>query len=147
MKRSLKSMLGITLLEIMLVLAIAAMIIVMSVRYYQSASANEKINTALDVVTGVVAGAESYLTANGTISGMTSSLLSPYLSGGSMGFSPWGGTITLTSPTANSYIIGLPSVPASVCAQFESLLKQNAKLSPSACPASGSSLVSITVTE
>ena len=38
---------GVTLLEIMLVLAIAVMIIVISVRYYQAASASQQANTFL----------------------------------------------------------------------------------------------------
>ena len=44
MKRTIKSIYGATLLEIMLVLAIAAMIIVMSVRYYQSAQMSSQAN-------------------------------------------------------------------------------------------------------
>ena len=65
MKKTVKSMLGVTLLEIMLVLAIAALVIVMSIRFYQSAADSNKVNAGLNTIQGVVAAAESSITATG----------------------------------------------------------------------------------
>jgi len=129
MKRSFTSVLGVTLLEIMLVLAIAAMIIVMSIRYYQSASLNEKIATTLNNVTAIVAAAESYLAATGTLAGATAANLTPYLPGGTMPFSGWGGSMAVTNPSANGYSITIPSIPTAACTPFTNLIKQNSKLS------------------
>jgi type II secretory pathway component PulJ len=47
MKKQARSILGVTLLEIMLVLAVAAMIIIMSVRYYESANSSQQANATL----------------------------------------------------------------------------------------------------
>jgi type II secretory pathway pseudopilin PulG len=132
MKRNFKSMLGVTLLEIMLVLAIAAMIIVMSIRYYQSASLNQKLNAAVDTITGIVAAGESYLSAYGTFSNITSGIKN-YLPGGNIPTSPWGGALTITGggATATSYTINGLNAPTGSggCNQLQALLKNNSKLS------------------
>ena len=79
MKRFAKSMLGVTLLEIMLVLAIAAMIIVMSVRYYQSASASQQVNAVLQQIQGITAAADGLAQATGSYSAanVSSTTLAP----------------------------------------------------------------------
>jgi Tfp pilus assembly protein FimT len=132
MKQSRQSILGVTLLEIMLVLAIAAMVIVMSIRYYQSASLNQKIAATLNNITAVVAAAESYLAATGTLTGLATAEITPYLPGGVMPYTGWGGQMTVTGGQASSYTIGLPSVPSAACTQLTNLVKQNSKLSMAA---------------
>ena len=141
MKRSFKSVLGVTLLEIMLVLAIAAMVIVMSIRYYQSASLNQKIAATLNNITAIVAAGESYLAATGTLTALSSTNLNPYLPGNTMPFSGWGGQMSVTTGAANSYSIGIPSVPANGCTQLTNLVQQNSKL------VMASGCASVTVTE
>jgi Tfp pilus assembly major pilin PilA len=142
---------GVTLLEIMLVLAIASMVIIMSVRYYQSASLNQKINAAVDGVTGIVAAAESYLAStgsNGALSGISSGQLIAYLPNGVMPSSPWGGALTIGSGSTNGYIITIPNVPGTGCTALSSLLQQNSKLTASGCVAEGSAgALTVTVTE
>ncbi|SRR5579883_141231 len=140
MNKRLSRMAGVTLLEIMLVLAIAAMIIVMSIRYYQSASLGQKVNSAIDTITGIAAASENYLNANGGYTGMTMSGLQPFLPAGSKIASPWGGAITLTgTPSASSFVISMPSVPGEGCAQMTSLLQSNRKVVISGCATTGSS--------
>jgi Tfp pilus assembly protein PilE len=133
MKR-ISRMLGVTLLEIMLVLAIAAMVIVMSIRYYQSASISQKINSAINTITGIVAAGENYLNAKGTYSGISMSGLSVFLPGGGATSSPWGGLVSLSGAGAATYTIIMPNVPADACAQMNALLKTNNKVT---IPASG----------
>lgn len=120
-------MLGVTLLEIMLVLAIAAMIIVMSIRYYQSASMGQKVNTAINTITGIVAAGENYLNANGSYTGMTTSSLSAFLPGGASTYSPWGGQISITGSTS-TYSFNMDNVPTQACTQMKGLLKANKKV-------------------
>lgn len=132
MKQSRQSILGVTLLEIMLVLAIAAMVIVMSIRYYQSASLNQKIAATLNNITAVVAAAESYLAATGTLMGLAKTEITPYLPGGIMPYTGWGAQMTVTGGQASSYTIGLPGVPSAACTQLTNLVKQNSKLSMAA---------------
>lgn len=122
---------GVTLLEIMLVLAIAAMVIVMSIRYYQSASNNQKIAAGLNAVTSVIAAGESVLGARGSLLTIAVDAL-PYLPNNLMPNSPWGGPMTITSPTPTSYTINM-TIPTALCPSFLSLVTQNSKLATSAC--------------
>lgn len=122
MKKSLRTMLGVTLLEIMLVLAIAAMVIVMSIRYYQQASSNQRVNAMVDIVTGFVAAGQSYLNAKGSYSQVTASALSPYLPNNAVPASPWGGTLSVTSPAATSFTLSISSIPANDCTKLNNLL-------------------------
>lgn len=139
MKRYGKSMLGVTLLEIMLVLAIAAMIIVMSIRYYQSASSNQKINSAVNIITGIVAAAESALTMGG---GLSASTIKSYLPGGTLPKSPWGGDVTL-SATTNTFTIVIPNVGGDCSTKLSTLMSTNSKV---ALTCSGSN-ATVVVTE
>lgn len=144
MKKSFKSALGVTLLEIMLVLAIAAMIIVMSIRYYQSASTNQKVASTMDNITGVMAAGESFLAATGNLSAVSATDLTPYLPGGALPNSPWGGPFTVKAIGANSYSMTIPSVPANACNMLKALVGQNSKLTPD-CSTAGQ--LTVTVTE
>jgi len=128
MKRSFKSMIGVTLLEIMLVLAIAAMVIVMSIRYYQTASLNQKINSMMSTVTAITAAGENYYAANGSFAGINQTAIQNYMPGGTMPSTPWGGTITIAAGTDNySYTITPAGVPANACGAIRGLLQQNVK--------------------
>ncbi len=131
MKKSSRSMLGVTLLEIMLVLAIAAMVIVMSIRYYQSASNNQKMAAGLNAVTSVIAAGESVLGAKGSLATIATDAL-PYLPNNAMPNSPWGSPITISGAAATTYTIVM-NIPSSICPAFLSLVQQNNKLSTSNC--------------
>jgi len=138
MKRSLqakKTLLGVTLLEIMLVLAIASMVIVMSIRYYQSASNNQKINAALNVITGMVAGGESVLGATGSLA-TVGTAIKPYLPNNKLPDSPWGGVVEVTAAGESTYRFTV-NVPAAVCPGLLALVNQNSKLSTSNCGTPG----------
>ena len=129
MKRSLqakKTLLGVTLLEIMLVLAIASMVIVMSIRYYQSASNNQKINAALNVITGVVAGGESVLGAKGSLATVGADIL-PYLPNAKLPDSPWGSPIVFGIQNVSDYTFTM-NVPTAVCPSLKALIEQNSKI-------------------
>ncbi len=142
MKKSHKVAFGVTLLEIMLVLAIASMVIVMSIRYYQSASNNQKIAAGLNTITAIAAAGESFL-ATGPATGFTNvanANLSPYL-GGTMPTSPWGGAVTVSGVNSTSYkIVMTVSQDAVVCTQLIALLSQNSKLNSPAPTCTGGSL-------
>lgn len=131
MKRSTKSMLGVTLLEIMLVLAIAAMIIVMSVRYYQSAQANQQANAVLSEIQAITASADALAQGTGSYAGLTTDTVIPMLPssvihGGTIN-TPWGGTITVTGKSSNTYEVSLTAMPASVCSSLKAQLQANSK--------------------
>lgn len=147
MKKMMKSVLGVTLLEIMLVLAIAAMIIVMSVRYYQSASANQQANTVMQMIQGITAAADGLAQGTGTYTTVTSANVTPLMPNNSLS-TPWGATVTISNGTASTYTVSFPSTPAAVCRSVSSKLASNAKFTTvtaaATCGTSGSVAFSYT---
>lgn len=129
MKRFGKSTQGVTLLEIMLVLAIAAMVIVMSVRYYQSASSSQQANAVLQQIQGITAAADSLAQASGSYvtANLSKNTIAPLVPGGlTSGFiTPWGTDITITVQNASSYQVDLGQAPSGVCPLVVSKLTTN----------------------
>lgn len=147
MKKFVKSIVGATLLEIMLVLAIAAMIIVMSIRYYQSANASQQVNTLLGQVTSIVAAADSLAQASGSYSaaGVTTATIQALVPTNSMR-TPWGTDITVTPVAASSFTINIPAVPGNVCPLIRSKLGANnhfTAITPAACPAAATNMTTV----
>jgi Tfp pilus assembly major pilin PilA len=144
-----KKVLGVTLLEVMLVLAIAAMIIVMSVRYYQSATSSSQSNTALTQIQSIIVAADSISQAGGTYTGVvTSSAISPLLPSNGL-VMPWGETATIgtgTSGSVSTLTIGLTSIPTGVCPILFANLKANnhITISPTACTSGAVTAATIT---
>lgn len=125
MKRFAAKQLGVTLLEIMLVLAIAAMVIVMSVRYYQSATASQQTNATLQLVQAIAAAADNLAQSTGSYSGVSTATVAPLLPGGGSTIpTQWGTVITITSGT-NTYGVSIASVPSQVCPLLVSRLSAN----------------------
>jgi type II secretory pathway pseudopilin PulG len=148
MNKKLKSALGVTLLEVMLVLAIAAMIIVMSVRYYQSASSSQQANAVLEQVQGIVSAADGLAQAKGSYSaaGINNSSLTPLLPGGGL-TTPWGEPIAVSGATSTTYTIDLGSVPSGVCPLLYSKLSTNNNFSVSGtCSPTAATPTTITYT-
>ena len=139
MKKFKSSMLGVTLLEIMLVLAIAAMIIVMSIRYYQSAGTSNQANAVLQQIQAITAMADNLAQTNGSYSQISSGTLKPLLPGNSF-TAPWGGAITISNPTTISYDVSIASTPGAVCTLILNRLKNNAQYTGVTCPPSGGNL-------
>lgn len=154
MKKSYHKMLGVTLLEIMLVLAIAALVIIMSIRFYQTASTTNKVNAAMTSIQSVVAAGENFLTSGGSTDKITTGI-TPYLPGGQLPKSPWTGapvslaagssvgqyTITMDSPGAAPQNASTPTT-GSPCSQLAVQLHQNPALGTPAC---GSGKIVVTV--
>ena len=112
MKRFLKSTQGVTLLEIMLVLAIAAMIIVMSIRYYQSAQASSQANAFVSQVQAIAAAAENLAQGTGTFPAATT--LTPILPVNALTSPPWGGTLAYQS-AATGFTLTYTAPGAATC--------------------------------
>jgi len=124
MKRFSKKMLGITLLEILLVLAIAAMIIVMSVRYYQSSTASQQANSALEQIQAITAAADGMAQSSGTYNSVSTSSVKLLMPNGIMTTS-WGGDIKVSNPSQTSYDVSLDATPPSVCQMLTSKMGTN----------------------
>lgn len=116
---------GVTLLEIMLVLAIAGMIIVMSVRYYQSASQAEQANAFTQQVQGITATVESYSVGGTGYLAATQTIITPLLPQSAF-VTPWGATMTYT-PEATGFELSIPFPPSrGVCSLIQARLQSDA---------------------
>ncbi|MFZ2316153.1 MAG: hypothetical protein WAW86_10925 [Gammaproteobacteria bacterium] len=131
MKQNIRSTLGVTLLEIMLVLAIAAMIIVMSIRYYQSATSSQQVNTILQQIQGVTAAMDNLAVGSGTYAGITQAQLQAAVGGAANLTTPLGTTITMSAPSATGYTITAP-LNATVCPMVATKVAANLKMAVTA---------------
>jgi len=148
MKKMFKSILGVTLLEILLVLVIASLVLVMSIRYYQTASQSSKVNVGMETLSGIIGAVDSYVNAGNTMASITSAtIIQNYLPNNQPIPSPWGtGNITVVG-AANSYNITYPSTPFDACTKFAALATQNRKITQvGSCPGSGAADLVFTVT-
>jgi len=117
MQKSIRYRLGATLLEVMLVLAIIGLIILMSVRYYQSASTSNQVEAVLEAVQSITATSEN-IGGIGTLGYTASQLTSTALKGvggTTILKGPFGGTITVTGVSATTYTVTIPNVVAQPC--------------------------------
>lgn len=113
MKR-LSRMLGVTLLEIMLVLAIAAMVIVMSIKYYQSATNSQQANTLLNQILAITAAADNLSQGTGTFTPASQASVSAVVGASNMTL-PWTGSAITVTPAASTFDISVVGVPTAVC--------------------------------
>ena len=128
MKRFARSALGVTLLEIMLVLAVAAMIIVMSVRYYQSASTSQQANAFLSQVNAITASMNSLSQSTGNYTGLDESSIKPILPTNGL-IPPWGGTGITVKGSSTGFEISTSNVPEGVCSLVTSQLESSSNYS------------------
>lgn len=134
MKRYCKS-LGVTLLEILLVLAIAAMIIVMSVRYYQSATASQQSNALMSQIQSITAAADN-LAQGGSYVDATQTAIAGLLPQNGL-TAPWGGAITVTGQSATSYLVTVKETPTAVCTLIVNRLKTDNHYTTVTCTPTG----------
>jgi type II secretory pathway pseudopilin PulG len=132
MKKLIKSIAGVTLLEIMLVLAIASLVIVMSIRYYTNATAAENINIIIESTQNIAAAMDNLSSTAGNYSTVSTSALSATVGSANMK-TPYGSTITVGSNTGGTYVVSIPSLPSAVCLGLVQKLKSNSKFTSPTC--------------
>lgn len=125
---------GVTLLEIMLVLAVVAAIVVGSVRYYQTATAINQLNVVSTEILAIVGAAQEVAQPTGSFSsGLNNkgkAALAPYLPGNVFN-TPWGTTMDVKATTATLSIM-VPGVPGSICDLLSKRLALNKHFSVTA---------------
>lgn len=121
---------GIGLLELMLALAVIAVMIVISVKYYTSANTEQEATSLVDSYNTIKSAVENYLAdnPNATVPSLQVLIQNGYLpnlyggltqaSGGTAKFTvnnnPWGGTITV-APQKGMFTIQQTNIPGVVC--------------------------------
>lgn len=137
MRRSLRSLAGATLLEVMLVLSIVALIILMSVRYYQSTTTASQTEQVMGIISALTAAADNLsLGTAGGYSNVTTANMSSVVGSANMN-SPWGGAITFGTGNTTSYSVTIPKPTAAVCTAVVIKLKVNSKFTNVACTGGG----------
>lgn len=131
---------GIGLLELMLSLAIIAILLIMATRYYQSASSSQKVSQAVDMFAALKSAAQNYHNSQGQTGDYASKvgqlvvagyLPASYLDGGpsaptsaspSAVSSPWGTAIGVSGANGQATItMAIPD--AQPCTQVQNKLK------------------------
>lgn len=133
MNRFSKTLLGVTLLEIMLVLAVAAMIIVMSVRYYQSASSNQQANALLQQLQAIAGIADGIAQASNSYSKVSTSTVKAMMPNPNMMTTPWGEAISVNGGSSSTYSVTVNNNPPGVCQQVASRLSSNPRFGTPSC--------------
>lgn len=148
MKKHIKSTAGVTLLEIMLVLAIASMVIVMSIRYYQNATNANNTNAILSEIQNITAAADGLAQGTGTYSAASNASVAT-VAGSTNMVTPYGAASTISIGTASgsTYAVTVSAIPISVCISLSAKLKSNTKFTSPTCAAkSGTGNTSLTYT-
>lgn len=123
-------MLGVTLLEVMLVLAVASIIILTSIRFYKSATDSSQVNAVIQTVQAITSAADGLAQNTGSYA-VTQTQITD-IAGTSILRAPWGATVTITS-TATTIIMTFSAPPGtSVCTQMTSKLTSSPKFSVNA---------------
>lgn len=124
--------LGVTLLEILLVLAIAAMIIIMSIRYYQSASSSQQANMAMEEIQAITAAADNLALGTGSYTtGATATNLANVVGAANM-MSPTNQPIVYAPASASTYTVSMP-LTTTVCTSVLAKLTALTKITNAAC--------------
>lgn len=131
---------GIGLLELMLSLAIIAILLIMATRYYQSTSQSQKVNQAAGDIQAILAAAANYNAGNPggvfTISKLISSGYLPSSMGSSAAnANPWGGAYTAVNTAGNptQVTITLTLIPTTACNALDSLMTSNYVAAKASC--------------
>lgn len=132
MKRIFKNVLGVTLLEVMLVLAIAAMVIIMSIRYYQSSNASQQTNATMEQIHAIASAMDNIAQGGaGSYSDVTSATLEAVVGPNNM-VSPTNAPITFSPIDATSYSVSIPLSDV-VCTSVLAKLQSQVKLTSTSC--------------
>jgi type II secretory pathway pseudopilin PulG len=136
--KRIKSVLGVTLLEILLVLAIASMIIVMSIRYYQAANTSQQATATINQIFAISAAMDSLSITKGTYSSITNtdSAVLNYL-GSSGGMTSVAGTQFKIAPSTSTYVVTV-TLGAKLCQSVLAQISSNPKFTGATCdPSTG----------
>lgn len=147
MKR-LSRMLGVTLLEIMLVLAIAAMVIVMSIRYYQSATQSSQANEIMSQIIAITAAADNLSQGAGSYANVNTSPIKAVVGSANLR-TPWasGSSAFTVSGAPTSYTIVVNQLPVGVCQSVAAKINtgSGSHFTSSSCAGTGNS-ATVTIT-
>lgn len=141
-----KKVKGVGLLELMLSLAIIAVLLIMATRYYQTTSQSQKVNQAVSDIQAILAAAANYTAASPGSAFAITDLVSAGLLPANWSTetpvagtaNPWAGAYTATNVSGSPAVkITAGSVPLTACTALDQLMYQGYTV-PTAGSACGS---------
>ena len=128
---------GIGLLELMLSLAIIAVLLVMATRYYKTAHTGQQVNDAVGMIEAIRGASAQWEAGRPTYTGIDMAKLDQYglipkdVAGNSSpagsGTNPWGGDVSVRAASGGAQIdISLTNVPKDACHNLISRLRAQA---------------------
>lgn len=118
---------GISLLELMLSLAVIAMVLVLATRYFMNTRTSQQVNEAAEMITAVYAAGESWLQ---TQNSLEKNMIPIFINNGSIpsdfnesNINPWGGDIEAIGDDEKLTVI-LNQVPADACQNLAVKIQQ-----------------------
>lgn len=132
---------GIGLLEIMLVLAVASAIIILSTRYFYTTRQTQNLSTTIALVGDIHKAAityvkrKDYASGNLTLANLKSSGLLTTV----QTTNPWGGNLSIGQGGTNNQqvVIGIDNVPSKICFEIQKRLLNTARPGESALCSGG----------
>ena len=128
---------GISLLEVLLSLAVIAIILVMATRYYKSAQQSQQASNALSMIGGIVTAETQYKAANGNIAGSLAQLTGGGYLPTNFGTDPWGNAIKIDTPKGGAITITVGPMPGNTCDILKGMVNSGAGAAAATCAEDG----------
>lgn len=138
---------GVGLLELMMVLVVAAIIAVMSVNYYSSTSLNQKVSSSVSMIRDIFSALQSVSKAPTFTLGSKddiSDLIDAKLLSSQFEKNPFNGAFTSKTKAVNSLPVAeitLSSVPSKACVRIQGQLLQTMSKGSKSCGSANSECV------
>ncbi len=121
---------GIGLLELMLSLAIIAVLLIMATRYYQAARLSQQVNDAISLTSAIAGASQNWVLGQGNFTGISfaalkkQGLIPAGIADNAANATPWHTALDLASTTDGSKIvITLNQIPQEACYSLETKLQ------------------------
>lgn len=131
-----KKVIGVTIIELLLVLAVIAAVLLGSTKLYQIVDNNRKVNDAVNMVLAVYqAGAQYDALTPGEDNLIPTFVSQGYLSEDfeSPTVNPWGGSVTATAKAVNQLNVALSNVPVDLCSNLVAKFQKMSNATPAPC--------------
>lgn len=120
---------GISLLELMLSLAIIAILLLMATRYYNTTRMSQQVDEAAEMVTAIYTAGNAWLESHATFD--QPDMLQAFVNDGSVpanfkaaNINPWGAGLTVKANGVSTLILTMAAVPATACQNLREKVAQ-----------------------
>lgn len=122
---------GITLLELMLSLAIIAILLIAAMRYFESTRSSQRVNDGIQSLQSAMQASDNWYATFKSFTGTSAgdinvtALINMNLLPTDFAVNPWGGAASITAADASHVQIELTDISKNDCNQLEGIMKQH----------------------